>query len=136
MIDWSQVVTAEARAAEENASAVTGIVWRNNAAYEAAIAIMTSAYPQAEISTWEVQRQEAAAWQADSGAPTPWIDVAAAVRGVDRVEYLTRTLAKAGAFAQASAWLTGRRQAIEDQIKATPLDQLHTIAIDYTLPGV
>jgi len=109
--------------------------WRNNSAYESAIAALTSAYPASEIATWEIQRQEATAWAADDQSPTPWIDAAAAVRGIDRVEYLTRTLAKATAFAQASAWLTGRRQALDDQIKATPSEQLHTIVIDYTLPA-
>lgn len=107
----------------------------NNAAYESAIAVMTSGYPASEISTWEVQRQEAAAWDFDSQSPTPWIDGAAAARGIDRVEYLTRTLAKAQAFAQASAWLTGRRQGYEDLIKITAPEQLDALEFDYSLPG-
>lgn len=110
-------------------------LWRNNAAYEAAIAAMTSDYPPSEIATWEVQRQEASAWSADNQSATPWIDAAATARGIDRLEYLQRTLGKAQAFAAASAWLTGRRQALDDLIKATPAEQLHTIVIDYTLPG-
>lgn len=108
---------------------------RNNSAYETAISALTGDYPPAEIATWEVQRQEANAWAADNSAATPWVDIAAAVRGLDREEYLGRTLAKAQAFAQASAWLTGRRQAIDDLIKTTPSDQLPSIVIDYTLPG-
>lgn len=131
VINWTNAPTAEQRLTERRASRVT----ENNQAYEAAIAALTSAYPPSEVATWEIQRQEAAAWAADNEAPTPWIDGAAAARGIDRVEYLQRTLGKAQAFAQASAFLTGRRQAIDDLIKVTTAEQLHTIVIDYTLPG-
>lgn len=108
----------------------------NNAGYEAAISAVTSDYPAAEIQTWERQRAEALAWAEDPTADTPWIDIAATARGLDRGEYLVRTLAKVEAFAQASAWLTGRRQGIDDAIRAaTSLDGLQAVAIDYTLPG-
>lgn len=113
-----------------------GLIEQNNLAYEAAIANLTRDYPAAEIQTWERQRAEVIAWEADENAPTPWIDLAASARGLDRNEYLARTLAKVHAFAQASAWLTGRRQGIDDAIRAaaTPAD-LAAITIDYTLPG-
>ena len=112
------------------------LVATNNAQYDAAISLMTSDYPAAEISTWERQRAEVIAWSADSTAPTPWIDIAASARGLDREEYLSRTLSKVNAFAMASAYLTGRRQGIDDQIRAaTTADQLAAIVIDYTLPG-
>jgi hypothetical protein len=109
---------------------------KNNAAYEAAIGAMTSDYPAAEITTWERQRAEAVEWGADSASPTPWIDIAAQARGLDRDEYLARTLAKVNAFAVASAYLTGRRQGIDDQIRAaTTAEELAAVVIDYTLPG-
>lgn len=109
---------------------------KNNAAYEAAIGAMTSDYPAAEITTWERQRAEAVAWGDDSAAATPWIDIAASARGLDRGEYLARTLAKVTAFAGASAYLTGRRQGIDDQIRAaTTAEELAAVVIDYTLPG-
>lgn len=109
---------------------------RNNAAYEAAIAALTADYPPSEIATWERQRAEALAWHADPATPTPWIDIAASARGIERTEYLARTYAKAVAFAQASAYLTGLRQRYDDAIRAaaTP-EQLQAIVIDYTLPG-
>lgn len=107
----------------------------NNSAYDAAIALMTSAYPAAEIATWERQRDEAVAWGADRTAPTPWIDIAATARGLDREDYLERTLAKVNAFAVASAFLTGRRQGIDDALRAaTTPDELNAVTIDYTLP--
>lgn len=108
----------------------------NNAQYDAAISAMTRDYPAAEISTWERQRAEVIAWSADSTAATPWIDIAATARGLDRDEYLTRTLTKVNAFAMASAYLTGRRQGIDDQIRAaTTAEELAAVVIDYTLPG-
>lgn len=108
----------------------------NNTQYDAAISLMTCDYPAAEITTWERQRAEAVAWGADSTAPTPWIDIAATARGLDRDEYLERTLAKVNAFAMVSAYLTGRRQGIDDRIRAaTTAEELAAVVIDYTLPG-
>lgn len=133
---WSPpyVPTAEDLAAQAVGTRAE-LTKENNAKYEAAIGKMTSEYPDAEITTWERQRTEAVAWGADNSAPTPWIDIAAYARGLPRVEYLTRTLAKVIAFAGASAYLTGVRQGIDDQIRAavTPAD-LAAITIDYTLP--
>ncbi|VVO30295.1 hypothetical protein [Pseudomonas fluorescens] len=113
-----------------------GLTASNNAQYEAAIAALTADYPAAEIATWERQRAEAVAWGADHAAATPWIDIAAAARGLERDEYLARTLDKVTAFASVSAYLTGRRQGIDDQLRAaSSAEQLAAVLIDYTLPG-
>ena len=128
--DWSSALTDEVSARRMK------ITESNNTAYEQAVAKMTSGYPPAEIQTWERQRAEVIAWEADPNAPTPWIDLAASARGIDRGEFLARTLAKVTAFAHASAWLTGHRQGIDDAIQATStLAALSAIIIDYTLPG-
>lgn len=89
---------------------------RNNFAYESAINTLTAGYPQSEIATWERQRAEALAWNADPAALTPWIDTAATARGITRTDYLSRTYTKAVQFAQASAHLTGLRQRYEREI--------------------
>ncbi|YCH23171.1 hypothetical protein M1D96_06605 [Pseudomonas sp. D1-3] len=115
----------------------------NNMAYSTATLAMTADYPQLEKDTWPTQNEQAAAWVADpEGAVTPWIDMAARERGIDREEYLRRTLVKADQFKILSAFLTGRRQRYEDEIKAggdpvldyalTPavLAQLQQVAID------
>lgn len=108
----------------------------NNAKYEAAISSLTSDYPASEIATWERQRAEAVAWDADPTAATPWIDMAAMARGLDRDTYLARTSSKVTAFAAVSAYLTGRRQGIDDQIRAAATaEQLAAVVIDYSLPG-
>lgn len=114
----------------------TQTIEKNNSLFEQAMLALTADYPPSEISSWERQRAEALAWQADNAAPTPWIDIAAQVRGVPRAEYLQRTVAKVQLFAQASAFLVGRRQAIDDAIRrATAMAELEAIRIDYTLPG-
>ena len=109
-----------ALAAYNHASAVIPArIAANNASYNAATMALTADYPQLEKDTWPTQNEEASAWVADpAGAATPWIDRAAAERGIDREEYIRRTLIKARQFKVMSAFLTGRRQKYEDQIKA------------------
>lgn len=135
-IGWEKLAEAPSAPAANIEALRVNLTASNNAQYDAAISAMTCDYPAAEISTWERQRAEVIAWSGDSTAPTPWIDIAASARGLDRNEYLTRTLAKVNAFAMASAYLTGRRQCIDDQIRAaTTAEQLAAVVIDYTLPG-
>jgi hypothetical protein len=103
----------------------------NNYSYGVATRAITADYPQLEKDTWPTQDKESKAWVADpDNALTPWIDRAALTRGIDRVDYLRRTLAKAQQFKIVSSYLTGTRQKYEDQIKdgADP-------ALDYTIPG-
>tara|TARA_R110001606_G_C15332499_1_gene645714 strand:+ start:733 stop:1143 length:411 start_codon:yes stop_codon:yes gene_type:complete len=115
---------------------VAGITGQNNAAFEQAMSALTSEYPEGEIKSWDRQRDEAIAWEQNSSATTPWIDIAAQTRGIDREVYLARTVTKVHLFADASAFLVGRRQAIDDAIRAaTNSGELEAIAIDYTLPG-
>ena len=105
------------------------LLTRNNAAYEAATSALTADYPQLEKDTWPTQNAEAEAWVADPvGAATPWIDRAATERGLDREEYIRRTLIKARQFVIMSSFLTGRRQKYEDEIKAGGSPEL-----DFTL---
>lgn len=103
----------------------------NNSSYEKATQVITADYPQLEKDTWPTQDKESKAWVADPvNALTPWIDSAAATRGIDRVEYLRRTLAKAQQFEMVSSYLTGTRQKYEDQIKVggDPV-------LDYAIPA-
>lgn len=101
----------------------------NNQAYNAATDQLTADYPQREKDTWPTQNAEADAWVADpSGAVTPWIDRAASERGLEREEYIRRTLIKARQFIVMSSFLTGRRQRYEDLIKAGENPEL-----DFTL---
>lgn len=89
-----------------------------NTDMEAAAAALTADYPPSEKLSWPIQEQEALAWQADNTTATPYIDALALERGIARVDYLQRTLAKVQQFRAASAQLIGKRQRLEDQIKA------------------
>lgn len=104
---------------------------QNNALYEQAVSAITANYPQREKDTWPTQDNEVKAWVADPvKAITPWIDRAAATRGLSRDEYLRRTLVKVWQFEVISAYLTGIRQRYEDVIKlgVTPV-------FDYSIPA-
>ena len=79
---------------------------------------LTAGYPEFEKLTWDDQRREAMAWQADNTVATTYIDALAANREIDRVDYLKRTVAKITAFTAAAQKLVGQRQKYEDQIKA------------------
>ncbi|WP_204248996.1 hypothetical protein, partial [Halomonas sp. S2151] len=91
---------------------------RINSAYEAELASIRSEYPESEQMTWDKQEREARAFLADSATATPLLDAMATGRGMDKAELATRIIAKADAWMQASGLATGKRQALEDQVKA------------------
>lgn len=91
---------------------------RINAAYKTAVEAQTEGYPEDEVRSWPKQEAEARAWLQDSSAPTPWIDGAAAGRGVSKVELIARIIANAVQFAPVHGQLTGKRQKLCDQICA------------------
>lgn len=98
---------------------IASMLRQNNEAYNLATSALTADYPQLEKDTWPTQSIEADAWVASPvDARTPWIDRAAAERGIEREEYIRRTLIKARQFIIMSSFLTGRRQKYEDEIKA------------------
>lgn len=133
-------VTQRRQAVDAQAVPMVAKYTANNAAYEAATKALTADYPQLEKDTWPTQNEQTAAWVADPvNASTPWIDRAAAERGIDREEYLRRTLVKAEQFKILSAFLTGRRQRYEDQIKAgndPELDYALTLEVQLALQQV
>jgi hypothetical protein len=103
------------RSAQEMKAAALARVDR---AYEAAVKEMTSDYPEDEVGSWPQQEAEARAWLTDAEASTPWIDAAAAGRGIDKATFVHKILAKASLFAPAHGQLTGKRQKLRDEIIA------------------
>lgn len=89
-----------------------------NAAADRAIATLTATYPDREISTFDKQESEARAYAADPTASTPLLSALAEARGIDMDELVKRVIAKADAFAAASGYIIGQRQALEDQLDA------------------
>ena len=99
---------------------------RINVSYQAAVKAMTSGYPEDEINSWPKQETEARAWLQDSNAHTPWIDGAAAERGISKAELVDRIIANAALFAPMHGQLTGKRQKLCDEVAAlgnTPAQQ-------------
>ena len=104
--------------AEKLAEAQQAAMRRINSAYEAELASIRSEYPESEQMTWDKQEREARAFLADSATATPLLDAMSTGRGMDKTELATRIVAKADAWMQASGLATGKRQALEDQVKA------------------
>ncbi|MBV7457295.1 hypothetical protein KW843_22635 [Acidovorax sp. sif1233] len=84
--------------------------------------VIAAGYPPSERESWHVQTSEARALLADAHALTPWIDGAAAARGIDRLVLAQRIAAKDDAYRAIHGALTGARQRIEDLIDAAGED--------------
>lgn len=89
-----------------------------NTAANKTLAALTTTYPDREISTFDKQEAEARAYMADPEAPTPLLSALAKARDIDMDELVKRVIAKADAFAAASGYIIGQRQALEDQLDA------------------
>ncbi|MDS1141710.1 hypothetical protein RE432_14810 [Pusillimonas sp. SM2304] len=120
MIDYAKIVTAADKfnqAKDARLSYVDGEFAR-------AATALTAGYPEAERLTWPVQQQEALAWAADAGAPTPYLDGLAAARGITAAEMRQKTLDQTQLFMVASQQLVGTRQRLRDlvYVAQTPED--------------
>ena len=91
---------------------------RINAAYQAAVSAMTTDYPKNEVESWPKQEAEARAWLSDPRAETPWMDGAAAGRGINKAQMAAKIIDSANRFAPRHGALTGKRQKLRDQISA------------------
>lgn len=99
-----------------------------NAACDAAVFALTVSYPQAEIQSWPQQVKEADAYTADSQTPVPLLETIAAQRNLTVADLVQRVHAKVNAYAQASGYLIGKRQVLEDAIDAAAsMQQLEAI---------
>lgn len=135
MIDFSMAVTAEQKAALALSEARNCAYAKNNTGYSEITAAVTKNYPELEKDTWPTQNYEVKQWLANPEAPTPWVNIAAAARGIDRIDYLNRSHAKAQQFEAVSAHLTGLRQKYEDAIKAAvTIAEIEAVEIVYQIP--
>src|SRR5690242_10328543 len=96
----------------------TAALNRINNAYQAAIAAMTAGYPEDEIESWPKQEAEARAWLSDPDIATPWMDGAAAGRGISKSQLAAKIMENIKRFATEHGQLTGKRQKVRDQINA------------------
>lgn len=87
-----------------------------------------SEYPSFERATWSTQKAEIEVWSLDNSSLTPFLDIIAIARGMDRVTLLNRTLSKVIAYNAQAAFLAGKRQKLEDLIDvSTGLDFINSI---------
>ena len=86
-----------------------------NAWFESAVAQLTDGTTQAERDSWAVQVNEAYEIR-----PVAMLAAMAAARGIPVEELIRRVKAKSEAFATYYGAIQGRRDALEDQIKAFP----------------
>lgn len=117
-IDHWIAAAPESRVPSDAAELKAGALDRINRAYGAAVAALTAGYPEDEVKSWPRQEMEARAWLANTDAATPWIDHAAAGRGIAKAELIGRIMAKAVVFAPLHGELTGKRQKLREQIAA------------------
>lgn len=88
-----------------------------NSAYSAAASSLAEGYPDAERVTWPVQIAESEIVLGGADGSTPWIDAAAAARGVSREDLATKIRDMDLQYRQISGALTGKRQALRDQVQ-------------------
>lgn len=89
-----------------------------SAEYERRMAVISGGDSLRERESWHVQTAEARALLSYEHSLTPWINSAAAARGIDRVELARRIAAKDDVYRAIHGALTGTRQRIEDAIYA------------------
>lgn len=107
----------------------------NKAADKFVYDILLVEYPDFEVQTFEVQKQEALLWEADPNALTPNVDILAAARGINREVLLQKILDKVTQFTAVAMQVAGQRQKFEDQIKgASTQEELDAITFNFTIP--
>lgn len=131
--EWVQVLDADVPPAAAP-TVVSAYVLRTalTAEYERHMQAIAAGYPPSERESWPVQTSEAYALLVDDTATTPWIDAAAAARGLDRAVLAQRIVAKDSQYRVYSGTLSGVRQRIEDQIDAAGDAPAALQAIDVT----
>lgn len=107
-----------------------------NAAADKAIASLTAAYPDREISTFDKQESEARAYAANPTASTPLLSALAQARGIELSELVQRVIAKADILAMASGSIIGQRQALEDRLDTcTTIEDVQAITVNIVMPA-
>ncbi|WP_017757605.1 hypothetical protein [Pseudacidovorax intermedius] len=100
-----------------------------DADFSKASAALLDGYPQAERLTWPTQQAEAMAWHADAQAATPFLDGLAVHRGIPPETMRAKTLAAVQAFQQASQYLVGTRQRLQDELaQATTAEAIAAVS--------
>lgn len=103
---------------------------RINSEYSRRVITLAESYPESEQKSWFVQIAEAAIVLGEDDQPTPWIDSAAAARGVARIALALLIRSQDLAYRQYHGHLTGIRQLLRDEILAVVDDEKAPSAFD------
>lgn len=93
-----------------------------NSEFDKSMQPIINGIPSIERESWKKQEEEARSYQANNSAATPLIDALSASRGVTKAELVTRIINKADLYATISGQLIGKRQKLEDQLAALPVE--------------
>lgn len=105
-----------------------------NSLCESRLAQITPTYPDKELLTFDQQKSEAIAYQADPSAECPLLEALAAARGISLELLCEKVMAKAAVFSAASGTLIGQRQAYEDALElCTTKEEVAAIKPEYVL---
>jgi len=102
-----------------------------NASYDKLITELGEGYPDKEQASWPTQRDERLRLLAGD-TNTPWIDAAAAARGITREAFAELIADNADTFSARHGQLSGTRHLIRDSITATE-DPLELLSISCDL---
>lgn len=91
-----------------------------DADFQKAINGLTAGWPEGEIKTWAKQEAEAIALQSNPAAPTPFLAMIAAQRGITVPDLASRVLRDSTAFSNASAYYVGLRHKARQLVQALP----------------
>lgn len=128
VFDWTSFSWIDPQAAVTFAELQQRALDALNVAYTSATRQLSGGYPAAERESWPVQIAEARIVLNGDAGPTPWIDAAAAERGLARADLAARIDALDVAYRALHGRLSGIRQRLEREIAAaTSAGQLAAI---------
>lgn len=97
-----------------------------NLAYDDAIKGLTKMTPDAEMSTWTLQKIEADMYDVTKKAP--FLEKLASIRGITLDELIAKVKAKNAIYVETVGNITGYRQKLEDKImKATSVEDIKAV---------
>ncbi|SDK78374.1 hypothetical protein SAMN05661010_00071 [Modicisalibacter muralis] len=106
----------------------TAALARINAGYASALKAILDQYPRDETLSFDKQEAQADAWwawydpdgndQAGTEPTTPYLDSMLITRPIGKLELVNRIRDKAARFSDAHGQATGKRQALEDEVRA------------------
>lgn len=99
-----------------------------NTRYSIEATLVKKDIPEEEVLSWDIQRLEAKSYRLNAQEPTPFLDILASTRNVDKDWLVEKVLEKVQIYEQIIGYLTGKRQKYEDMIKlAKTEDDLNLI---------